>query len=249
MWRCFHCDESFTDATAAETHFGKSESSRPACQLDAAEYRAMEERMRRYNDEDSDLHREIHRIESRYQQALQREEEAGYARGLKDGGAVPAPVEPPTLTDAQEGGKPGTAYPVWVPVAPNLPCGHPGSLLLRSAETGEPLYCELCDAIAGRRDAETMEAELRVKLAECEDSCRHLSAALAGAVELPTLPLMRAAFRTEVSSGLDGLYEMRFKFPSLAALHDAGREWVAAVPAPVLPSDPADLPPTHPRST
>jgi hypothetical protein len=41
------------------------------------------------------------------------------------------------------------------------PCGHPASLMLRSAETDEPLYCELCDDKSGRRDAETMEAELR----------------------------------------------------------------------------------------
>jgi hypothetical protein len=27
-----------------------------------------------------------------------------------------------------------------------LPCGHHPSLMLTSAETGEPLYCELCDA-------------------------------------------------------------------------------------------------------
>ena len=26
-----------------------------------------------------------------------------------------------------------------------LPCGHHHSLMLKSAETGEPLYCELCD--------------------------------------------------------------------------------------------------------
>ena len=47
-----------------------------------------------------------------------------------------------------------------------LPCGHPASLMLRSAETGAPLYCELCDAQSGRRDAEAMEAELRKQLAE-----------------------------------------------------------------------------------
>jgi hypothetical protein len=47
---------------------------------------------------------------------------------------------------------------------PALPCGHPASLLLRSAETGEPLYCELCDDKSGRRDAEQCETELRAAL-------------------------------------------------------------------------------------
>lgn len=41
-----------------------------------------------------------------------------------------------------------------------LPCGHPAQLLLKSAETGEPLYCELCDDKSGRRDAEARESEL-----------------------------------------------------------------------------------------
>lgn len=94
-WRCFHCDEAFTEAEDAETHFGKSEHSQPACQIDAAEYRAMEERMRRYNEEDSDLHRTMYGMQSDHQTALQREEEKGYARGLKDG-----MVEPQAPSDA-----------------------------------------------------------------------------------------------------------------------------------------------------
>jgi len=40
-----------------------------------------------------------------------------------------------------------------------LPCGHHNSLMLKSAETGEPLYCELCDCISRRNDAERMEQE------------------------------------------------------------------------------------------
>lgn len=39
-------------------------------------------------------------------------------------------------------------------------CGHPMSLLLRSAESNEPLYCEACDDKSGRHDAERREAEL-----------------------------------------------------------------------------------------
>lgn len=40
------------------------------------------------------------------------------------------------------------------------------------------------------------------------------------------LPLMHAAFRTEVSDGTAGRYEMVFRFPTLRALLDAGDEWV-----------------------
>ncbi len=39
-------------------------------------------------------------------------------------------------------------------------CGHPMSLLLRSAESNEPLYCEACDDKSGRHDAERRETEL-----------------------------------------------------------------------------------------
>lgn len=51
------------------------------------------------------------------------------------------------------------------PLPRTLACGHPVSLMLKSAETGKPLYCELCDAQSGRRDAEAMEAELGAKMA------------------------------------------------------------------------------------
>ena len=48
--------------------------------------------------------------------------------------------------------------------AAHLACGHPAELMLRSAETGAPLYCELCDDKAGRRDAEKRESELQAEL-------------------------------------------------------------------------------------
>ncbi len=85
-WRCFHCNECFTVFDFAQEHFGRSEHSTPMCKIDATEYRAMEERMRRYNEEDSDLHRELHREHSKGVMAAKRAEEVGYARGLKDGG-------------------------------------------------------------------------------------------------------------------------------------------------------------------
>jgi hypothetical protein len=84
-WRCFHCDESFLDQMEATQHFGSHQRHSPACQIDIAEYRAMEERMERYNEEDSDMHRQLHRMENDHVGALVREEEKGYARGVADG--------------------------------------------------------------------------------------------------------------------------------------------------------------------
>ena len=84
-WGCFHCDEAFSDEDAAREHFGKSEHQQPACQIDIAEYRKMEEVNRRHCEEDTDLHRQILSMSCDHQQALQREEEKGYARGLRDG--------------------------------------------------------------------------------------------------------------------------------------------------------------------
>lgn len=49
------------------------------------------------------------------------------------------------------------------------PCGHPVSLLLKSAETGEPLYCEACDDKSARRDAETREVELLAEVRALKD--------------------------------------------------------------------------------
>ncbi|HEM8998852.1 TPA: hypothetical protein U2T46_000887 [Burkholderia cenocepacia] len=94
IWRCFHCDEVFTDQESAALHFGTSERQSPACSIDVTEYRAMERRMHAYNEEDTDLHRTIHRLQAQHQTELRREEEKGYARGLADGSAQPEPPAP-----------------------------------------------------------------------------------------------------------------------------------------------------------
>jgi hypothetical protein len=109
-WRCFHCDEVFTDAASAQEHFGRSQISEPACTIDAAKYREMEETVRRHCEEDTDLHRTIYAMESRHQTELRCEEEKGYARGLADaqaeqqggGGAI---VELQHVAVAEDGGK------------------------------------------------------------------------------------------------------------------------------------------------
>jgi hypothetical protein len=44
-WRCFHCNGLFATADSAQEHFGKSEFSEPACQIDISTYREMENRV------------------------------------------------------------------------------------------------------------------------------------------------------------------------------------------------------------
>lgn len=86
-WRCYHCGEVCRTHEQAHAHFGATQDSEPACKIDAAAFRAMEETVRRYREEDSELHREIHRLNAAYAVKLRQEEEAGYARGLADGRA------------------------------------------------------------------------------------------------------------------------------------------------------------------
>lgn len=89
-WRCFHCGEEFTDRDAAALHFGKHEFQDPACLIDITSFREMEALQLRYLDEDADVHRAMHRMQSEHQQALRRAEEAGYAKGLADAVKYPA---------------------------------------------------------------------------------------------------------------------------------------------------------------
>ncbi len=40
-WRCFHCDEVFTDEAEAREHFGADESKVPACRLSVSDVRQL----------------------------------------------------------------------------------------------------------------------------------------------------------------------------------------------------------------
>jgi hypothetical protein len=102
-WRCFHCDEVFTDSEQAALHFGVNQAQKTACQFDVKELRETEALMRRYQEEDTDLHRELYALRSKHQTDLRREEEKGYARGLKDGKAYYAPVDQQAHYDHNEG--------------------------------------------------------------------------------------------------------------------------------------------------
>lgn len=83
-WRCFHCDEVFTDRGAAADHFGTSEMQRPACQIDIKHVRWLEDEHRKACEEDSEVLRTISGLASEHEKLRRQAEEIGYARGLVD---------------------------------------------------------------------------------------------------------------------------------------------------------------------
>ena len=86
-WRCFHCDEVFTTREEAAAHFGYSECSAPACRVNgglASAYRELEGRWSRCQNECCDHLNAYYAKRSEHNQALIREEEYGYAKGVAD---------------------------------------------------------------------------------------------------------------------------------------------------------------------
>jgi hypothetical protein len=83
-WRCFHCDETFSDPEDARLHFGDNCLSDAACRIGAASVRELERQLARYRAEDSDADRAMYRMQADHAVALRREEEKGYRRGLID---------------------------------------------------------------------------------------------------------------------------------------------------------------------
>jgi len=63
----------------------------------------------------------------------------------------------------------------------NLPCGHPDACNIRSAETGEILYCGWCDSISFQRDLTTDTEQERDSLkALLEEAVEGFSRVLVG---------------------------------------------------------------------
>lgn len=96
-WRCFHCDEVFTDAQAAADHFGvqiDGVADEVACQLTKDEkgivamLRDAHRRLDQYQMEDNASYREFYRLGAEHSTALIKAEEVGYEKGLKDGRAL-----------------------------------------------------------------------------------------------------------------------------------------------------------------
>lgn len=89
QWRCFHCDEVFTNKHCAGIHFGADEPATCACLLSHERHlvdhiRELEEQLSRYRAEDGAVLRSIYALEAQYRQALIRAEEQGYSRGVRD---------------------------------------------------------------------------------------------------------------------------------------------------------------------
>lgn len=91
-WTCFHCGDTFKTPGSARLHFGADPMKDPACQIKTLEERGLlmalrkvEGELETYRTEDTELHRQIHAMSSDHSQALIREEERGYAKGLHDG--------------------------------------------------------------------------------------------------------------------------------------------------------------------
>lgn len=92
-WRCFHCGETFTRGQErwAREHFGRDEGETPICLIRSAGESALltalrnaQDELTRYRAEDSDLMRALWSMQADHAVALRREEERGYANGLRD---------------------------------------------------------------------------------------------------------------------------------------------------------------------
>lgn len=92
-WRCFHCDATFTvhQRKYAREHFGRDQGDTPVCMMRVpgehhliTALRKAQDELALYRSEDSDLLRSIAAINAEHTEKLRREEERGYARGLKD---------------------------------------------------------------------------------------------------------------------------------------------------------------------
>ncbi|PCG09692.1 hypothetical protein COA17_07510 [Sphingomonas ginsenosidimutans] len=101
-WRCFHCNEHFTSVHRARLHFGRDETSEPACIIktgaEGSLLKALREAEEAADDaiqamhaESTDAAKAYHAQRCRHTQALTAAEELGYERGLADGRALSAP--------------------------------------------------------------------------------------------------------------------------------------------------------------
>ncbi len=99
-WRCFHCDEVFTDRRCAAAHFGADENAQPACQIKMGGERTLLDALRRAEKEAGDAWAAIHaenteaarayyNQQGRHREQLIAAEQVGYERGLRDAQAHP----------------------------------------------------------------------------------------------------------------------------------------------------------------
>jgi hypothetical protein len=89
-WRCFHCDEMFTNREHANEHFGRDEGSTPACRLKGHEasliphVRMLEVELARAFSEDNHWSRALMQLEGDVADRVRNAEERGYNKGVTD---------------------------------------------------------------------------------------------------------------------------------------------------------------------
>lgn len=102
-WRCFHCDEVFTERRCAAAHFGANEEAEPACKIKQGGERGLLDALRKAESDLADAWHMIHSEStdaakayyaqtSRHREQLTAAEQTGYDRGLAD-----AQTHPETL--------------------------------------------------------------------------------------------------------------------------------------------------------
>lgn len=89
-WRCFHCDEVFTDKDKARLHFGNdSVSGEAMCQVTAERYREVEGQLETYRIESDATSRTFFANGVEAQRMATEAEQKGYNRGIADAKAHP----------------------------------------------------------------------------------------------------------------------------------------------------------------
>lgn len=91
-WRCFHCDDVFTDRAAAQLHFGIDEHQTPACLIKGSEggllkaLRAaegeVEQLLGKLHNEGGEVMLAYNRMSSRFRDTTRACEELGFQRGV-----------------------------------------------------------------------------------------------------------------------------------------------------------------------
>lgn len=94
-WRCFHCDEVFTDRKLAADHFGDTENETPGCLIEQVEERGLLMALRRaqrelslFYQEDSPIERALHAIDVKWMAKVREAEQQGYDKGLADADGI-----------------------------------------------------------------------------------------------------------------------------------------------------------------
>ncbi len=105
-WRCFWCDETFTDEAEAREHFGTQEGEICACKLTKDEkglvglLRDAWKRLDEFYREDNASCREFHALGAKHSTELREAEQTGYDKGLADGRALSSPITEPAKVGA-----------------------------------------------------------------------------------------------------------------------------------------------------